>query len=159
MLLQGLAQNTDTLVKIRFGLNLPVYLRDQRRQLLALLFFDVIPKGLKNRIVRILGQIGLAGRDRFGKIAIRQLFARLRVGRVHGIVLGAHFVVKSLVAGPALALDAVRSLAIKFEHQAQLGQSAAHIALLPGLQSSLVDLLLVLTELLVVLFLAVDFGQ
>ena len=159
MLLQGLAQNADALVEIGLGLDLAVNLRDQRRQFLPLLLFDVIAESLKNRVGRILRQIGLAGRDRFGEIAVRQLLARLRVGGVHGVVLGAHFVVEALIAGSTLAVDGIGSLAVKLEHHAQLGQSAAYVALLPCIHGGIMDLLFVLAELLVFLFLAVDFRQ
>ena len=93
------------------------------------------------------------------KITLRQLFARFGISRVHGIVLGADFVVESLVAGAAFAIGTVRCLAIKFEHQTQLGERAAYVAFLPGIQRSLVDLFFVLTELFVVPFLTVDLSQ
>ena len=118
MLLKSFAQNADTLVQVRLDLNLSIDLGDQGRQFLPLLLLDVIAEGLKYRIGRILRQIGLAGGDGFGKIAIRELLARLRVSGVHRIVLGTHFVIKALVAGATFAIDGVGCFAVKLEHDA-----------------------------------------
>ena len=48
---------------------------------------------------------------------------------------------------------------VEFEHHAQLGESAADVALLPGIHGGFVDLLFVLAELLVFLLLAIDFRE
>ena len=58
MLIERLAQNIDALVQIGLGLDLPVDRSDEGRQFLPLLLLDVVSEGLKNRVVRILGQIG-----------------------------------------------------------------------------------------------------
>src|SRR6266536_3975403 len=50
MLLQGLTKNTDAFIKVRLRFNLTIDLRNQRRQILPLLLFDVIAESLKNRI-------------------------------------------------------------------------------------------------------------
>ena len=62
-------------------------------------------------LVGYFAQISLAGRDGFGEIAVRELLARFGIRRVHGVVLGAHFVVETLIAGTTLAIDGIGSLA------------------------------------------------
>ena len=113
--------------------DLPVDGGDQSRHLLPLLLFNVIAQRLEDRVVRILGQVRLACRaPALAKLSVRQLLARLGVGGVHGVVLGAHFVVETLVARAAFAIDRIRRLAVQLQHHAQLGQRAADVALLPG---------------------------
>src|SRR5580704_5343507 len=157
MQVERLLQNVDALIQIGLGFDLTVYGSHKGRQLLPLLFFSVILERLKNRVGGILGQISVTGCERLAEIMFRQLFARLGVRRVHGIVLRAHLVVKALIRSAAFGAGNIGSAAVQFQNYGELAERTADVALLPGIHGGAMNLRLLLAQLVVLLFLAIDF--
>ncbi len=71
----------------------------------------------------------------------------------------ANFVVEALIIGATLAINGVRCPPVKFEHDSQLGQSAADIAFMPGVDRGPMNLFFFLAQLVVFLLLPVYFAD
>ena len=97
-------------------------LGDTRRHVLPLPFFHVELERLEQRVPRIFPQILLADRQSRGKISIHQVLARLLVGTLDQIVLGADLVIKILVRDAPIGRGRIRNAPVQLNQPLELGQ-------------------------------------
>src|SRR5260221_5308098 len=86
MMIQRLPQNVHPLVQVRYSLYMTIHRSNESRQLMPLVFLDVVFEGLEDGIVRVLDEVCLTGCHGPAEVMLGKVSPGLGIRGVHRVM-------------------------------------------------------------------------